>query len=69
MADDGFDRWLEKLKERARICGWNDEQKLDKTAAEVFRMLPEEECSNFEKAVESLRKRFRPGTTWSGISP
>ncbi len=33
---------------------------LDKTAVEVFRMLPEEDRVDFDWAVEALGKRFRP---------
>ena len=67
VKDDGFERWLEKLKERSRICRWTaDEQlyqlksHLDKTATEVFRMIPEDERSSFDKAVEALKSRFKP---------
>ena len=67
IADDGFEHWVERLKERARICGWTPEQQLyhmklllDRTAAEVFRMLSEEDRSDFDKAVSSLGQRFKP---------
>ena len=67
IADDGVEHWIEKLKERARICGWTPEQQLyhmklllDRTAAEVFRMLPEEDRSDFDKAVSALGQRFKP---------
>ncbi len=33
---------------------------LDKTEAEVFRMLPEGERGNFDRAIEALTKTFRP---------
>ena len=45
--DDGFERWLERFQERAKFVGWSEEEQLyqlklnlDKTALEVFRMLP-----------------------------
>ena len=67
ISDDGFEHWVERLKERARICGWTPEQQLyhiklllDRTAAEVFRMLPEEDRSDFDKAVSALGQRFKP---------
>jgi len=56
IADDGFDRWVEILKKCSHICSWTPE----KTAAEVFRMLPETERDTVEKAVDALEKRFRP---------
>lgn len=63
ITEDGFDRWVEKLKERSRICDWTPEQKLyqmklhlDKIAAEVFHMLPEEDRVDFEKAIKALEK-------------
>ena len=66
IADDGFECWVERL-ERARICGWTPEQQLyhmklllDRTATEVFCMLPEEDRSDFDKAVSALRQRFKP---------
>ncbi len=33
---------------------------LDKTAAEVFRVLPREEKYSFKLAMESMKKRFQP---------
>lgn len=33
---------------------------LDKTDAEVFCMLPEEDRMDFDRSVEALGKRFRP---------
>ena len=65
--DDGFDHWVEKLKERSKLCKWTLEQELyqlkihlDKTAAEVFWMLPAEDKVSFKKATKALGKRFRP---------
>ena len=67
VADDGFDRWIERFKERAKIAGWTGEQQLyqlkvhlEKTAGEVFRMLPETDRENLDDAVSALRKRFKP---------
>lgn len=66
-ADDSFDRWIERFHERAKIAGWEEEQQLyhlklhlEKTAREVFRMLPEQDRNDFNRAVTALRKRFRP---------
>ena len=66
--DEGFDRWLERFEERSALAGWTAEQKLhqlklllDKTAREVFRSLPEDERSNYDKATQSLKKWFRTG--------
>ena len=66
--DEGFDRWLERFEERSALAGWTSEQKLhqlklllDKTAREVFRSLPEDERSNYDKATKSLKKWFRMG--------
>ena len=46
--DDSFDRWIERFRERAKRAGWDKEHQiyqlklhLEKTAADVFRMLPE----------------------------
>ena len=65
--DDGFERWLERLQERAKFAGWTKEEHLyqlkihlDKTALDVFQMLPEHERSTLESAVAALKKRFRP---------
>lgn len=65
--DDSFDRWIERFQERAKIAGWNMEHQiyqlklhLEKTAADVFRMLPDSDKSDFNKAVNALRKRFQP---------
>ena len=66
--DEGFDRWLERFEERSALAGWTAEQKLhqlklllDRTAREVFRSLPEEERSSYDKATQSLKKWFRTG--------
>lgn len=62
-----FDRWLERFEERAKLAGWNKEQKLyqlklhlDLTALQVFRMLPEAERTSYDEAIKALKKRFRP---------
>ena len=66
-ADDGFERWIERFKERAKVAGWTTEHQLyqlkvhlDQTASDVFRMIPETERDTFEKAVAALGKRFKP---------
>ena len=65
--EDSFDRWIERFLERAKIAGWAAEQQLyqlkfhlEKSASEVFRMLPETERNTFETVIESLWKRFKP---------
>ena len=63
--DNSFSRWHELFKERALLTGWTPEQKLcqlkthlEKTALEVFRMMPESERTKYETAVGALKKRF-----------
>ena len=65
--DDGFDRWLERFHERAKFACWSPvdqlyqlKMHLDKTALDVFRMLPSSERETFESAVKALKKRFKP---------
>ena len=65
--DGGFDHWLERFHERAVFAGWSSEEKLyqlkahlDKTALNVFRMLPDQDRVTFDTAVSALKKRFRP---------
>jgi hypothetical protein len=67
ITDDGFDRWLECSRERAKFASWTREEQLyqlklhlDKTALDVFRMLPDEERDTIESAVTALKKRFKP---------
>ena len=64
--DEVFDRWLERFKEHAKLAGWSNEQKLcylklhlDKTALQVFCMLPESERKSYDEAIKALKKRFR----------
>ncbi len=64
---NGFDRWLERFRERAEFAGWTAEEQLyqlkvhlDKTALDVLRMLPDYDCGSFEDVVLALKKRFRP---------
>ena len=49
-ADDGFEWWNERFKERAKVAGWTAEHQLyqlkvhlDQTASNVFQMIPETE--------------------------
>ena len=64
--DEGsFERWIERFEERAKIAGWEGEQKLlqlkahlKKTAEHAFRMMPDEEKADYDLAVKSLRQRF-----------
>ena len=67
LEEDSFDRWLEIFEERARMARWSEEQKLyqlkmhlERTALQVFRMLPEDSKKAYSEAVGSLKKRFRP---------
>ena len=64
--DNSFSRWHESFEERALLTGWTPEQKLcqlkahlEKTALEVFRMMPESERTKYDAAVGALKKRFR----------
>ena len=66
-AYDGFERWIDRFKERAKVAGWDAEHQLyqlkvhlDQTAGDVFRMIPETERDTFDKAVAALGKRFKP---------
>ena len=66
-ADDGFERWVERFRERAKVAGWTPEHQLyqlkshlDRTARDVFRMIPEPERDTLEKAIGALGKRFKP---------
>lgn len=63
--DDSFSHWHESFEERALLTGWTPEQKLcqlkahlEKTALEVFRMMPESEHTNYDTAVGALKKQF-----------
>jgi hypothetical protein len=65
--DDGFDRWLERFRERAKFADWSAEEQLyqlklhlDKTALNVFRMIPDSERETLDGAVAALKKRFKP---------
>ena len=65
--DDTFDHWFEHFEERAKLAGWNSEQKfcklkllLDTTAHCVFRTLSETEHASYEQATQALQRRFRP---------
>lgn len=67
VLDNGFEQWLERFLELARYAGWSQEEqlyqlksRLDKSAQETFRMLPEEEKRNVSTAINSLRRRFKP---------
>ncbi len=62
ITDDSFELWSEHFQERASVSWWSEEQKLyqlkfhlDKTAAEVFRVLPREEKNSFKMAMESMK--------------
>ena len=65
VVDDGYDKWIQRLRERARFASWSPEDQLyqlklhlDKTAMDVFRMLPDTESNNIEGAI-ALGKRFK----------
>ena len=64
--DDGFERWLELFKERAKLAGWSSEQRLYqlklllvKNAGQVFRLLAKDDQSDYDKATQALHRRFR----------
>ena len=66
-ANGSFDRWIESFRERAKFADWSASDQLyqlklhlDKTALDVFRMLPASDIENVESAIEALRKRFKP---------
>ena len=66
-ADDGFERWVERFRERAKVAGWTTEHQLyqlkshlDHTARDMFRMIPETERDTLGKAIVALGKRFKP---------
>ena len=49
------------------MAKWQDEQKLcqlkahlEKTAQQVFEVMPVEEKSSYHKAVKALKQRFKP---------
>ena len=63
----GFDRWIKSFRGRAKFADWPASDQLyqlklhlDKTALDVFRMLPASDIENVESAIEALRKRFKP---------
>ena len=65
--EDSFDRWLEFFEERANMARWSEEHKLyqlkvhlERTVLQVFQMLPDESKRAYGKAIESLKKCFRP---------
>ena len=67
LLDDNYDKWVEKFRERAWFVNWSPEDQLyqlklhlDKTARDVFRMLPSTECSDVESAIKALSNRFKP---------
>ena len=67
VVDDGYDKWVQRFRERARFASWSAEGQLyqfklhlDKTAMDVFRMSPDAECCNIESAITALGKRFKP---------
>ena len=62
IADDAFDKWVELFKERAKFAGWGSGDQLyhlkthlDKTALEVYRILPESSKATAEDAISALR--------------
>ena len=68
ISDDGFDKWLERFRERAKFADWSESDQLyqlklllDKTALDVFRMLPDSEKEGVESIISALKKRYRAG--------
>ena len=58
-----FNRWLEHFEERAKLARWSSEQKLyhlklhlDKTALQVFHMLPEAKHKSHDEAIKAWKK-------------
>ncbi len=58
--------WVEKLQEKAVFAGWTPSDQLyqlklhlDKTALDIFRMLPDVEKSCATSVIAALKKRFR----------
>ena len=65
--DDVFEQWVEKFRERAQFAGWSPAEQLyqfklhlDKTALDVFQILPDSDKGDVEKTISALRKRFKP---------
>ena len=65
--DDGFEHWIELFEERAGLAGWSKDQRLyqlkvhlERTALQVFRIMPEQERKEYDTAVKRLKERFRP---------
>ena len=64
--DDSFDQWLERFEERACLVGWSKSQQLhqlklllEETALRAFRMFPEADREDYDKAKSALKSRFR----------
>ena len=60
--NDGFDRWVERFRERAKFAHWSDDDQfyqlklhLDKTAPDVFRMLPATDLADMETAISAFK--------------
>ena len=67
VVEDGYDKWVEKFGERARFAGSSNEDQLyqfklhlDRTALDVFRMLPPTDSGDIERVIASMNKRFKP---------
>jgi len=65
--EDCFEHWIELFEERAGLAGWSKDQRLyqlkvhlQRTALQVFRMMPEQERKEYDTAVKRLKERFRP---------
>ena len=63
--EGSIDRWIEQFGERAKVMGWNAEQKLfqlkahlEKTAEYAVWMLSEKEKTSYESVVAALQNRF-----------
>ncbi len=64
--DDSFDKWLEVFEERALLAVWAAQHKLyqlkmhlERTALQIFRMMPEDSKKIYSMALEHLKKRFK----------
>ena len=65
--EDSFEKWIEQFEERSKLAGWSEEHQcyylkmsLDKTAFQMYRLLPDDVKASYSATVEALKKRFKP---------
>ena len=77
VVDDGYDKWVQRFRERARFASWSVEDQLYQLKLhldKVFRMLPDPESSNIESAITvhwasaSSPRTLRNCADWSFIT-